>query len=113
MAVALNSSFFATLPVMEQVPKSDAEIAWIIYDLQHDSGSSDTPARYSLKKVDEVYTEFEPALLSITTPHPGRVGDFIGLLQEKLDEHLETLRRTKSSRDYASNVNTKPSLLVS
>jgi hypothetical protein len=90
MAVALNSSFFATLPVMEQVPKSDAEIAWIIYDLQHDSGSSDTPARYSLKKVDEVYTEFEPALLSITTPHPGRVGDFIGLLQEKLDEHLET-----------------------
>jgi hypothetical protein len=43
-----------------------------------------------LKKGDEVFTEFEPALLSITTPLPGRVEDFIKLLQEKLDEHMET-----------------------
>ena len=35
-------------------------------------------------------TEFEPALLSITTPLPGKVEDFIKLLQEKLDEQLET-----------------------
>jgi hypothetical protein len=28
-------------------------------------------------------------LLSITTPLPGQIGDFIKLLQEKLDEHLE------------------------
>lgn len=90
MAVALNSSFFATLPTLQQVPKQDAEIAWIIYDLQPPSEGGDTAGRYSLKKMDEVYTEFEPALLSITTPHPGRVADFIGLLQEKLDEHLET-----------------------
>lgn len=89
MAVALNSTFFATLPTLKQVPKRDAEIAWIIYDLQRSSEDSDTAGRYELKKVDEVYTEFEPALLSITTPHPGEVGDFIGLLQEKLDEHLE------------------------
>jgi hypothetical protein len=40
--------------------------------------------------VDEVFTEFEPALLSITTPLPGRMEDFINLLQEKLDEQLET-----------------------
>jgi hypothetical protein len=40
--------------------------------------------------VDEVFTEFEPALLSITTPSPGKVEDFIKLLQEKFDEQLET-----------------------
>ncbi len=48
------------------------------------------PGRYHLMKVDEVFTEFEPALLSITTPLPGRMEDFITLLQEKLDEQLET-----------------------
>lgn len=51
---------------------------------------TDKAKRYHLTKVDEVFTEFEPALLSITTPLPGRVEDFIKLLQEKLDEQLET-----------------------
>jgi len=40
--------------------------------------------------VGEVFTKFESALLSITTPSPGKVEDFIKLLQEKLDEQLET-----------------------
>jgi hypothetical protein len=40
--------------------------------------------------VDEIFTEFEPALVSITTASPGKVDDFIKLLQEKLDEQLET-----------------------
>jgi hypothetical protein len=90
IAVALNRSFFATLPKLKKVSKSKADIAWFIYDLElikekgHDSGG------YSLKKVDEVYTEFEPALLSITTAAPGKVEDFIKLLQEKLDEQIET-----------------------
>lgn len=84
IAVALNKSFFATLPTLEQVSKNEADIAWLIYDLELREG------RYYLTKVDEVFTEFEPALLSITTPLPGRVEDFIKLLQEKLDEQLET-----------------------
>lgn len=90
IAVALNSSFFSTLPALKQVPKDDAEIAWLVYDLQLHAEAGDAPDRYYLSKVDEIYTEFEPALLSITTPHPGEIGDFIGLLQEKLDEQLET-----------------------
>jgi hypothetical protein len=40
--------------------------------------------------VDEVFTEFEPALLSITTPLPGSVEDFMRSLQGKLDELMET-----------------------
>jgi hypothetical protein len=36
-----------------------------------------------------VYTEFESALLRITTPEPGGITDFINILQNRLDEHLD------------------------
>lgn len=90
MAVALNKSFFSTLPTLKQVPKSEADIAWIIYDLELIKENGQGPGRYSLKKVDEVFTQFQSALVSITTPLPGKVEDFIKLLQGKLDEQLET-----------------------
>lgn len=90
IAVALNRSFFATLPKLKKVPKAKADIAWFIYDLELIQEKGHRSGRYSLKKVDEVYTEFEPALLSITTTSPGKIEDFIKLLQEKLDEQIET-----------------------
>lgn len=90
IAVALNKSFFATLPKLKKVSKSKADIAWLIYDLELTKGKDNEAGRYSLKKVDEVFTEFEPALLSITTASPGNVDAFIRLLQEKLDEQIET-----------------------
>lgn len=90
IAVALNKSFFATLPPLKQVPKGDADIAWLIYDLKLSAEEGRGSGRYYLTKVDEVFTEFEPALISITTPLPGRMEDFIRTLQEKLDEHLES-----------------------
>lgn len=33
-AVALNKSFFNTLPKLPEVPKAEADIAWLIYDLK-------------------------------------------------------------------------------
>lgn len=90
MAVALNKSFFATLPKLKKVSKAKADIAWLIYDLELIKEKDHEAGRYSLKKVDEVFTEFEPALLSITTASPGKVEDFIKLLQEKLDDQIET-----------------------
>ena len=86
-AVALNKSFFDTLPRLKAARKADADIAWLIYDLQlfKESGQE----RYKLTKIDEVFTEFEPALRSITTPVPGKIDDLVKLLQEKLDEQLE------------------------
>jgi hypothetical protein len=90
IAVALNKSFFATLPHLKRVSKSNGDMAWLIYDLELIKEKGDVPGKFSLKKVDEVFTEFEPALLSITTPSPGRIDDFMKLLQEKLDEQLET-----------------------
>jgi len=90
IAVALNRSFFATLPRLKKVPKSDADIAWFIYDLELETQKEEKSQRYCLRKVDEIFTEFETALFSITTPSPGKVEDFLKLLQEKLDEQLET-----------------------
>lgn len=93
-AVALNKSFFNTLPPLPTVDKADAEIAWLVYDLQL-AKDGDTE-RYRLIKIDEVFTKFEPALLSITTSVPGDIGDFIQLLQEKLDEQSETAPVTRT-----------------
>lgn len=87
-AVALNKSFFETLPPLKSVHKSKADIAWLIYDLT--LTKEDGHERFTLTKIDEIFTEFEPALLSITTPAPGKIGDFIKLLQDKLDDQLET-----------------------
>src|SRR3990167_2156345 len=53
IAVALNKSFFATLPKLKQVSKSDADIAWLIYDLELIKEKGKGSGRYSLKKVDE------------------------------------------------------------
>jgi len=96
IVVALNKSFFDTLPSLKRVSKSKADIAWLIYDLEVIKDRKQGTERYSLKKMDEVFTEFESALVSITTPSPGKIEDFIRLLQDKLDEHLETPPVTKT-----------------
>lgn len=88
MVVALNRSFFDTLPPLKKVKKSKVDISWLIYDLK--LIKENDKERYKLTKFDEVFTEFEPALLSITTSLPGNVEDFLKLLQGKLDEQLET-----------------------
>ena len=94
MAVAINKSFFDTLTPLKKVSKDKAEIAWFIYDLAAvKDGDHD---RYRLQKLDVVYTEFQSALLSITTAVPGNIDDFVRLLQEKLDDQLETPPNNKT-----------------
>ncbi len=85
-AVALQKSFFETLPSLPTVDKEAADIAWFLYDLVHD----DAQDQYRLTLIDIVYTAFEPALHRITTPEPGNVADFLSQLQHKLDDHLES-----------------------
>lgn len=85
-AVALNKSFFDTLPKLSTVEKDKADIAWLIYDLELISINGQE--RYKLTKTDEVFTQFEPALQSITTPIPGDMSEFMMSLQERFDEQL-------------------------
>ncbi|MGB5157588.1 NotI family restriction endonuclease [Desulfobacterium sp. N47] len=88
IAVALNKCFFDTLPPLTKVDKSKADIVWLIYDLKMSKEGDQN--RYQLIKTEEVFTEFTPALISITTPIPGSLDNFMKLLQEKLDDQLES-----------------------
>ncbi|MFH0813829.1 MAG: NotI family restriction endonuclease [Pseudomonadota bacterium] len=90
IAVALNKCFFDTLPPLKRVAREKADITWMIYQLELVEGRGGDHSRFTLRKVNEVFTEFEPALLAITTPSPGKIEDFLNLLQEKLDVQLET-----------------------
>jgi hypothetical protein len=84
-AVALQKSFFYTLPELPTVEKNKADIAWFSYDLVFDEKSG----QYVLTLIETIYTEFEPALLKVTTPNPGDISSFVNLLQNRLDERFE------------------------
>lgn len=84
-AVALQKKFFETLPEMPRVKREEADIAWFLYDLRQDQSKS----RYQLIDKEVIYTKFEPALRRIVNPEPGKMEDFLGILQQKLDEKLD------------------------
>lgn len=86
MAVALDSPFFNTLPNLKEVSRSEAEVAWLVYDLV----PNETTSRYNLERTKVVYTKFTEALNSITRPKVGKIDDFMKLLQAKVDEKLES-----------------------
>jgi hypothetical protein len=84
-AVALQTSFFQTLPHLAEVPPSKADVAWLLYDLKLEKRNT----RFRLRKNRIVYTEFESTLRQITTAEPGKIQEFVDVLQQKLDEKLE------------------------
>ncbi len=84
-AVAIDSPFFRTLPKLKRVARDKAEIAWLIYDLVFDP----TLSVFQLTRTDTVYTAFDSALETLTKSEPGKISDFLSVLQDKLDEKLE------------------------
>jgi len=84
-SVALQKSFFDTLPDLPTVNKEKADIAWFLYDLVFNPAIQ----QYNLTLIETIYTEFEPALLKVTTPVPGNIDEFISILQNRLDDRLE------------------------
>ncbi|MDR1959711.1 MAG: hypothetical protein LBQ54_11835 [Planctomycetaceae bacterium] len=84
-AVALNSGFFSTLPPLPEVPKENADIAWLIYDIYQHKNEG---IPYELRLERTVYTQFDTALMQITKPHAGNVAVFLETLQKKLDKKL-------------------------
>lgn len=85
LAVAVDKSFFSTLPKLPETASITADIAWLVYDLTFDSSEN----RYNLTGFQSVYTAFTPALETLTIAEAGPMEDFIEHLQEKLDEKLE------------------------
>lgn len=82
-AVVLHKTFYETLPVMGGVEPADAEMAWLVYDLERVADGL-----YSLKLERTVYTLFKQELDRITTPVPGDLDAFLDSLQAKLDTKL-------------------------
>jgi len=83
--VSLQKSFFETLPKLPTTTMSNADIAWFLYDLEFSKEEN----KFNLVLSEKVYTEFEPAVLRIITPEPGKVTSFINILQTRLDAHLD------------------------
>jgi len=79
-AVAIQRSFYETLPQLPEVSREEAEIAWFLYDLEQ------VDNRFHLTLSQTIYTEFWPAINTITTPIAGDVVNFVEILQNKLDE---------------------------
>ncbi|MBZ5702770.1 MAG: hypothetical protein LAN84_13105 [Acidobacteriia bacterium] len=84
-AVAIHRGFYNTLPKMAEVSKAQADLAWMIYDLKRNNKFN----TYSLVRSQTVYTQFQPALLKLTTADAGPVDKFIGQLQAKLNQKLQ------------------------
>lgn len=85
IAVALNRGFFETLPKLNEVKPSAADMAWFVYDLKRQAAEN----AYKLVRHKTVYTTFNESLNRITRSKAGDVKDFIEHLQEKVDEKLE------------------------
>lgn len=85
MAVAMDKSFFQTLPKLEETTREKAEVAWLVYDLELNPAAT----QYTLSRHQVLYTRLETALTQITRSDPGDESEFIERLQTKLDEKLE------------------------
>jgi hypothetical protein len=79
-AVAIDRKFFETLPPLMEVAPRKADIVWLVYDLAFDAAAQ----KYHLAQHKVVYTEFAPALDTITKSEAGPLEDFIKILQGKL-----------------------------
>jgi hypothetical protein len=84
-AVPLHRPYFNNLPDLPEVPENEADIAWLIYELDFVAEQN----QYRLTPYKTIYTRFEPALHRITTPEAGPIEKFIAELQAKLDEKLD------------------------
>jgi hypothetical protein len=79
--VALQTSFYNTLPSLPEVEKSESDFAFFLYDLEHQLESK----AYELKLQKIVYTKFSIALEQIAKFEAGPIAEFTELLQRKLD----------------------------
>jgi len=84
-AVALNRGFFQTLPALETVESTSADIAWLVYDLVKDAATN----VYRMQRWKTIYTKFNESLEKITRSDPGDVADFVEVLQDKVDRKLD------------------------
>jgi len=78
--VALQTSFYKTLPDLPEFDKAESDFAFFLYDLVPTKSKT-----LELKLQRVVYTKFEKALEQIAKFEAGSIKEFTALLQRKLD----------------------------
>jgi hypothetical protein len=78
--VALQTSFYKTLPDLPEFDKSESDFAFFLYDLVPTKSKT---LELKLQKI--VYTKFAKALEQIAKFEAGSIKEFTKLLQKKLD----------------------------
>jgi hypothetical protein len=86
MAVAVHRNFYASLPALPEVAATQANLAWLVYDLEQGAPAS----QFALVRSHTAYTMFADALSRITNPDAGDMERFVRSLQRKLDEKMES-----------------------
>lgn len=85
-AVAVQKSFFDRIPkAIPQVPKEQADMIWLLYDLVHDPATN----RRKLTRLEPVYSSFEQTLMSFTAYEAGSEDDFKQVLQDRLNKAVQ------------------------
>lgn len=79
--VALQTSFYNTLPALPEFDKADSDFAFFLYDLVPEKKTK----LLSLKLQRIVYTKFASALEQIAKFEAGSISQFTEVLQKKLD----------------------------
>lgn len=82
--VALQTSFYETLPSLPEYDKSESDFAFFLYDLIPDKKTK----TLSLKLERVVYTKFANALEQIAKFEAGSISEFTKILQKKLDTKI-------------------------
>ncbi len=94
--VALQTSFYNTLPVLPEFDRNESDFAFFLYDLIPDKKTK----VLSLKLQRIVYTKFASALEQIAKFEAGSISQFTEILQKKLD----TKRAGASDIDNLENI---------
>ncbi len=81
-AVVVDRAFFASLPPLSGVAVEEAEIAWFVYELAHNTSND----RYQLRLDKTVYTAFDSSLQQLSVAKAPPVDKFLKLLQKRLDD---------------------------
>ena len=79
--VALQTSFYKTLPALPEFDKAESDFAFFLYDLIPDKKIK----VFSLELQRIVYTKFASALEQIAKFEAGSISQFTEILQKKLD----------------------------
>jgi len=86
-AVPIQSDFYDSLPDFTEVPEDEADMVWLIYDLERQNSES----QWSLYLDDKVYTDFNQTVDEVEYIESGGAeSDFMGALERKLDREPDS-----------------------